>query len=199
MTTTKFSLHRMADCAPSLWKNGKGETFQRFILPVNSDLTNFDVRISMARVQTDGPFSIFPNINRHLMVLEGRGLTLTSSYFDSIELNAESSAFEFDGQWHIDSRLLDQEVLDFNVMVKKDYYHAGVNKVRLLPGKLVFPPSSMLLLLLLAPALISTPIGDVSVNKYDLLQLAAGEAIYLLGEIELDVIQVDLILTDVDG
>ena len=54
------------------WKNGGGETIEIMKWPQDGDLSHFDWRISMAQVALDGPFSVFPKIDRHLAVLAGK-------------------------------------------------------------------------------------------------------------------------------
>ena len=51
------------------WKNGGGETVEIAVSPEGAALSEFDWRISMATVATDGPFSIFPGIDRTLSIL----------------------------------------------------------------------------------------------------------------------------------
>ena len=58
------------------WKNGGGETTEIAVSPQNASLEAFDWRVSMARVESDGPFSAFPGIDRTLAVLEGQGIEL---------------------------------------------------------------------------------------------------------------------------
>jgi environmental stress-induced protein Ves len=44
------------------WKNGGGETTEIAVFPDGAGLSDFDWRVSMARVDGDGPFSSFPGI-----------------------------------------------------------------------------------------------------------------------------------------
>ena len=55
------------------WKNGGGETTEIALFPENAGLNDFDWRISMARVESAGPFSLFPGVDRTLSILEGEG------------------------------------------------------------------------------------------------------------------------------
>ena len=67
---------RAADCRRMPWKNGRGETVEIAISPDGAGIDDFDWRLSMARVETDGPFSLFAGIDRTLAVLEGEGIFL---------------------------------------------------------------------------------------------------------------------------
>ena len=55
------------------WKNGGGETTEIAVFPAGAGLDDFDWRVSMARVESSGPFSVFPGIDRTLAILEGEG------------------------------------------------------------------------------------------------------------------------------
>ncbi len=58
------------------WKNGGGVTVEIAIHPAGASVDDFDWRVSMATVASDGPFSIFSGIDRTLSVLEGDGIVL---------------------------------------------------------------------------------------------------------------------------
>ena len=55
---------RAADYPRMPWKNGGGETAEILVEPAGAPLDSFDWRLSMARVAADGPFSLFPGVER---------------------------------------------------------------------------------------------------------------------------------------
>lgn len=59
-------------CQP--WKNGRGTTTELWRLERDDKLL---VRLSRAAVVEDGPFSLFPGVERNLTVLSGPGFRLT--------------------------------------------------------------------------------------------------------------------------
>ena len=59
------------------WKNGKGETIEIAVFPEGASVDTFDWRISMAPVASNGPFSVFPGIDRTLSILTGDGMMLS--------------------------------------------------------------------------------------------------------------------------
>lgn len=61
------------------WKNGRGTTTELWRLERDGQLL---VRLSRAAVVEDGPFSLFPGIERNLTVLSGPGFRLTGSGLD---------------------------------------------------------------------------------------------------------------------
>lgn len=61
------------DVQPQAWKNQGGTTRELLAWPHARD---WAVRVSVARVERDGPFSAFPGVHRWLAVIGGRGLRL---------------------------------------------------------------------------------------------------------------------------
>lgn len=57
--------------APTAWKNGGGGTRTLLALPSEEA---WHLRISMADVDTDGPFSPYPGVERWLALVEGAGM-----------------------------------------------------------------------------------------------------------------------------
>lgn len=68
-----------ADYTRQPWKNGRGLTTELWRLERDGQLL---VRLSRAAVVEDGPFSVFPGIERNLTVLSGPGFRLTGSGLD---------------------------------------------------------------------------------------------------------------------
>lgn len=62
-----------------LWKNGRGTTTELWRLEQDGRLL---LRLSRAAVVEDGPFSLFPGIERNLTVLSGPGFRLTGPGLD---------------------------------------------------------------------------------------------------------------------
>ena len=61
------------------WANGRGRTVELWRLERDGALL---VRLSMAAVDQDGPFSLFPGIERNLTVIAGPGFRLTGPGLD---------------------------------------------------------------------------------------------------------------------
>jgi uncharacterized protein len=68
-----------ADYTRQPWKNGRGTTTELWRLERDGVLL---VRLSRAAVVEDGPFSVFPGIERNLTVLSGPGFRLTGAGLD---------------------------------------------------------------------------------------------------------------------
>src|SRR3712207_6431371 len=56
------------------WKNGLGMTEEIYIYPKGDN--EFLFRISMAALSQSGPFSLYPGIDRSLILLEGKPISL---------------------------------------------------------------------------------------------------------------------------
>ena len=68
-----------ADYTRQPWKNGRGVTIEMWRVEANGQLL---ARLSRASVVEDGPFSVFPGIERNLTVLSGPGFRLTGAGLD---------------------------------------------------------------------------------------------------------------------
>ena len=99
------------------WKNGGGETTELFANPPTG---NFDWRVSIAKVNADGPFSNFAGYERHIMTLSGEGMKLDIEGRGIIEL-APLKPFSFSGDALVNGSLVYGPVLDFNLMVRRDF------------------------------------------------------------------------------
>jgi environmental stress-induced protein Ves len=106
----------LADIPPSPWKNGGGTTRELIIWPQPQDWT---LRLSVAQVDADGPFSRFDGITRWFAVLSGAGVRLHMGDAGHMHrLDASSAPLQFDGALALDCRLLDGPTQDFNLMVR---------------------------------------------------------------------------------
>ncbi|WP_245512837.1 HutD family protein [Rhizobium sp. BK376] len=101
------------------WKNGGGETVEIIVSPEGAGLADFDWRISMATVATDGPFSIFPDTDRTLSILEGAGMALSIEGHDPILLTRDSVPLPFPADAVTSATLADGPITDLNVMTRR--------------------------------------------------------------------------------
>jgi environmental stress-induced protein Ves len=110
------------------WKNGGGVTYEIAAYPPDAGLDAFDWRISTARVESDGPFSVFPGVDRVLLVLSGT-LVLQFGAGDAVVLTDASAPFGFSGEAPCDGRLSGGPVVDLNIMVRRGRAHAQVMRI----------------------------------------------------------------------
>lgn len=127
-----MALHRfdLQQLAPSPWKNGGGSTREIARGPRGADLDDFGWRISVASIAQSGPFSTFPGIGRHIMLLEGDGVQLHSSA-EGIDhaLNQRWQPFAFAGDVALSCSLLGGPSTDFNVMTRRGRWSAQIQVV----------------------------------------------------------------------
>jgi environmental stress-induced protein Ves len=110
---------RASDYRRMPWKNGGGETVEIAVSPEGAGLADFDWRVSMAGVAADGPFSIFPGIDRTLSILEGDGLLLSVEGAAPVELTQASDPFAFPADVAASASLVGGPVTDLNVMTRR--------------------------------------------------------------------------------
>ncbi|KAF0115549.1 MAG: hypothetical protein FD150_966 [Rhodobacteraceae bacterium] len=103
---------RPTDYTRQPWKNGRGTTTELWRLERDGQLL---VRLSRAAVVEDGPFSLFPGIERNLTVLSGPGFRLTGVGLDLRCKPLVPVAFPGDLQV-MASETGGQQSDDFNVM-----------------------------------------------------------------------------------
>jgi len=110
---------RASDCKATPWKNGGGSTTEIAVGPAGASLEDFDWRVSMARVASDGPFSDFAGIDRTLAVVTGSGLLLTIGDDAPVTLSTETEPISFSGDTPTSARLTAGEITDLNVMTRR--------------------------------------------------------------------------------
>ncbi|MEX2631088.1 MAG: HutD family protein [Tistlia sp.] len=116
------------------WKNGGGESADVALAPEGAGLEDFDWRVSIARVDGDGPFSLFPGVERTLAVLSGEGLRLAVGEAPPVELTPGSAPHRFPADVATDCRLLGGAVTDLNVMARRGRVEARLKRLRLEAG-----------------------------------------------------------------
>ncbi|MFE8602932.1 HutD/Ves family protein [Archangium violaceum] len=117
------------------WKNGGGVTRELWKLPHPFDPARFLARVSIATVGASGPFSVFPGVDRTLMILEGAGVALTLDGTREVVLDQRLRPFAFPGEAELQCRLLGGPVRDFNLMVDRALVQGSFEVVQLAPGE----------------------------------------------------------------
>jgi len=102
--------------APVPWKNGGGVTRELLRLPAGGD-DDWTLRISVADIAADGPFSPFPGVTRWFAVLEGAGVRLSFPE-RTLDVQRGDTPLCFDGAQGPGCTLLDGPTRDLNVMVR---------------------------------------------------------------------------------
>ena len=121
---------RAGECRTTAWKNGGGSTTEIAVAPPGASLDDFDWRVSMARVASDGPFSEFANIDRTLAILKGHGLSLAIGGAAPVMLDQNSEPIRFPGDMPTSARLLAGEIIDLNVMTRRGRFEHRLQRIR---------------------------------------------------------------------
>ncbi|MDQ0796928.1 HutD family protein [Streptomyces sp. B1I3] len=120
---------RAADRGATPWRNGGGVTRDIAVAPEGAAAGAFDWRISLAEVAGDGPFSLFPGIDRTLTVVEGEGMDLLVGGEHHI-VDEPLWPHDFPGDRETHGRLLHGPVVNLNVMYRRDRVPASTAVVR---------------------------------------------------------------------
>ncbi|CCV13114.1 HutD family protein [Mesorhizobium sp. STM 4661] len=110
---------RAAEYRVMPWKNGGGTTTEIAVSPDGAGLDDFDWRVSMARVESGGPFSGFVGVDRTLAVLDGDGVVLDIAGRAPIELTQASAPFSFPADVPTQAALIAGPITDLNVMTRR--------------------------------------------------------------------------------
>ena len=101
------------------WRNGGGETIEIVVSPDGAGLDDFDWRVSMALVASDGPFSSFPGVDRTLSLLEGRGIILSVEGRVPLGLTRLHEPVSFPADVPTSASLIGGPITDLNVMSRR--------------------------------------------------------------------------------
>ena len=125
-------LLRHADYRRMAWKNGGGITTEIAREPAQGDA--FDWRISIAVL---GDFSMFPGVDRELMLLDGGGVELVIGIDEPVALTQRYQKHVFPGEAPVSCHLIDGPTRDFNVMTRRGAVRAEL-LARTIVGSMVF-------------------------------------------------------------
>lgn len=120
-------LLRARDYQRTRWKNDGGWTTEIASRADEGRGEGFLWRVSIAEIETDGPFSVFPGVQRDLLMLAGNGMDLDINDQPPHRLAQRFQHIRFQGEDTINCRLLAGPTRDFNVMAQRDSVAAEVH------------------------------------------------------------------------
>lgn len=136
-----------ADYRRQPWANGRGTTTELYRVEADGTLL---FRLSMAAVTEDGPFSIFPGIERNLTVLTGPGFILQGN---GLHLEAKPLIpIAFPGDNLVIATNVTAPSDDFNVMTAR---HLPRPEVRVIHDTEILPEGYVLALFALSAAVVN--------------------------------------------
>lgn len=117
----------LSDYVVTPWKNGGGITRDVFLFPAGATQETFDIRLSLAPIVADGPFSSFPGIDRHITRLSANPLALV--FAGETRALGRLEPLYFDSVLQPQSRLADGPAQVLNVMTRRGRWNAQVMPV----------------------------------------------------------------------
>ena len=126
---------READYITVPWKNGGGWTQE--ILKVPAEANSFDWRLSLATIESAGPFSSFVGYDRTLILVRGAGVELDFGGEGQTTLRAPGQLAAFDGAWQTRCTLIDGPSSDLNLMVSRERAEAQTRLIRVTAPEII--------------------------------------------------------------
>jgi environmental stress-induced protein Ves len=117
MADASIKIIRRASFTATPWRNGGGITHEAIRVPPSGDA--FLWRVSVAQIDSSGPFSDFAGYDRKMVLLRGRGIALEFGGGKRCALRGIGDWMEFDGASSVRCELLDGPCVDLNLMVSK--------------------------------------------------------------------------------
>lgn len=152
------------------WKNGGGTTLELFVEGAGE---RFVARASIADVRSSGPFSKFDGYDRHIVVIEGRGMTLRCEGREDLAL-VPLVPSTFDGDADVHGELRAGAVRDFNWIVDRRRARGSLEVRRIEAGRLREPPTRLTLVHVLEGTLGALHAGRTLVTDEAIEIEAAG-------------------------
>jgi uncharacterized protein len=170
---------RQASFTASPWKNGGGVTHEAIRVPVNGD--PFKWRVSVARIDTSGPFSDFAGYERKMVLLKGAGVQLRFANGTTRALRTVGEMVEFDGALAAQCELIDGPCVDLNLIVAKPLSKVNARVVRLHETLTVPAVAGQSTLAFPIDASVTITCGGdrVVLEPWDLALIPAGEDVVL--------------------
>jgi environmental stress-induced protein Ves len=124
---TALHVIRWTDVTPEPWRNGGGSTREllRWTAPhlghraPSREPPDWDVRVSVADIEKDGPFSSFEGVDRGFAVLEGPGVILGLGAQPQ-QLTPQDPPLCFAGEQAPSCQLVNGATRDLNLMVRRE-------------------------------------------------------------------------------
>ena len=165
---------RAAEYRSMPWKNGGGVTTEIAVSPAGAGLDDFDWRVSMARVESSGPFSLFAGVDRTLAVLEGEGLALELAGRPPSEVTSASAPLFFPADVPTQASLIAGPITDLNVMTRRGRMTHVVERLVILTQLEIRAEADTTLILCLEGNIKVTGAGPARIGPLDAFLLEPG-------------------------
>lgn len=106
------------------WRNGAGWTREIHAQASSDPGRGWDWRLSIAEIEQDASFSMFPGVERELVLLDGNGLCLRFDDGQCHTLLPPHGRLRFAGERSLTGEPVDGATRDFNLMWRRDAFEA---------------------------------------------------------------------------
>lgn len=154
------------------WKNGGGWTREIVRSPSDGD---WDWRVSVAEVGSDGPFSAFQGVEREIVLLAGQGMDLDFEDGETVRLASPHGRLRFSGERPLSARLVEGPTVDFNLMWKRDVIDAQLLHRPIVGSMLFFGEPGVTWVLYVVAGQVRTPAGVLEVGDAARFDIPPGE------------------------
>ena len=156
------------------WRNGQGWTRE---IHVEGAAEDWSWRLSIAEIEHDAAFSLFPGVDRELMLLSGDGLRLRFDDGECVELSPPHDRHRFAGERALTGELVDGTTHDFNLMWRRDRIRADTWHRPLVGPMVIFvePGSTWVVHLIAGQARFDATSGLPALAAGDTAMLEAGD------------------------
>ena len=171
---------RRADQPVMPWANGGGSTRQVAIEPADGSLaTGFTWRVSCAQVDSDGPFSQLPGVDRSLWLWRGAGVRLATAQGD-IVLATPFARHDFAGELAVRCTRLAGACEDVNVMTNRARCRSEARIAAVHAGSALAVPTASQWLVLVLDGNVAVRAADAAATP---IVLATGDAVRGFGPV----------------
>ena len=156
------------------WRNGQGWTRE---IHAEGTAEDWSWRLSIAEIEHDAAFSLFPGVDRELMLLSGDGLRLRFDDGECVELSPPHDRHRFAGERALTGELVDGTTHDFNLMWRRDRIRADTWHRPLVGPMVIFvePGSTWVVHLIAGRARFDATSGLPALAAGDTAVLEAGD------------------------
>ena len=156
------------------WRNGQGWTRE---IHAEGTAEDWSWRLSIAEIEHDAAFSLFPGVDRELMLLSGDGLRLRFDDGECVELSPPHDRHRFAGERALTGELVDGTTHDFNLMWRRDRIRATTWHRPLVGPMVIFvePGSTWVVHLIAGQARFDATSGLPALAAGDTAVLEAGD------------------------
>lgn len=169
-----WTLVRRREQPEMAWANGGGSTRQVAIEPIDGSLAGgFTWRVSCARVDSDGPFSHLPGVDRSLWLWRGAGVRLATPQGDVL-LATPFARYDFAGELAVHCTRLAGACEDVNVMTNRACCRSEARIAAVHAGGALAVPGAPQWLVLVLDGFVTVQTVDPSALP---IELGNGEAL----------------------